>query len=249
MDLKGKAALVTGGSRGIGEAVAYRLAEAGADVAVLSRKAEPLELVKQGIEQRGVRGLAIAAHAGKADAIKGAVQQVADAFGRLDILVNNAATNPHFGPTIDCPEVLWDKIFEVNVKGYFLACQAAAPHLEQTEGVIINVASVAGLKPAPFMGAYSVSKAAVIHLTKVLAKEFGGLKIRVNCVAPGVIKTRFSQALWQNEMIMEEVMKTHAVPRIGEPEEVAAAVAYFASPEATYATGSVLVLDGGELVS
>jgi len=248
VDLKGKAALVTGGSRGIGEAVAYRLAEAGADIAVVSRKAEPLALVAKGIEERGARGLAIAAHVAKAEAIQGAVEQAAAEFGRLDILVNNAATNPHFGPTMDCSETLWDKIFEVNVKGYFLASQAAAPHLEQTEGVIINLASVAGLKPAPFMGVYSVTKAAVIQLTKVLAKELGGLKIRVNCIAPGVIKTRFSQALWENENIMEEVMKSHAVPRIGTPEDVAAAVAYFASPEASYATGSVLVLDGGELV-
>ena len=248
MDFQGKVVIITGGSRGIGEAAAYAFAEAGADVAVISRKAEAVEKVAQSISSRGVRGIGIAAHAGKVDEIKSAIDKVASDWGRVDILVNNAATNPHFGPIMDCTESLWDKIFEVNVKGYFLAAQAAMPYLEKTKGVIVNVASVAGLKPSPMMGVYSITKAAIIHMTKVLARELGERDIRVNCVAPGVIRTRFSQALWENEGIMNEIMKAHAIQRIGEPEEVAHAILYLASPTAAYVTGSVVVLDGGELV-
>jgi len=247
-DFENKVALITGASRGIGEAVAISLSRAGARVALLSRKMEALQEVASAIEEEGGEALPLSVHCGKGDEISRAIERVVEVFGGLDVLVNNAATNPHFGPILDCPESMWDKIFQVNVKGYFLAIQAAVPHLEGSQGVVINVASIAGIRPAPMMGVYSVSKAAVIHLTRTCAKELGGRGIRVNCVAPGLIKTRFSQAIWGNEAVMDELMKFHAIDRIGTPEEVADAVLYLAGPSATYITGSTLVLDGGELL-
>jgi len=247
-DFQGKVVVVTGGSRGIGEATARAFAAEGARVAVLSRKLEALQEVTTAIQDAGGEAMAVQAHCGKAEEIVQAVDTVVDVWGGLDILVNNAATNPHFGPILDCPEGMWDKIFQVNVKGFFLAIQAAAPHLERRDGVIVNVSSIAGIKAAPMMGIYSVSKAAVIHMTKALARELGGRGVRVNCVAPGLIRTHFSRAIWDNEALMDEVMKSHAVDRIGEPEEVAKAILYMAGEGASYVTGSVLVLDGGEIL-
>ncbi|NOZ85473.1 MAG: SDR family oxidoreductase [Deltaproteobacteria bacterium] len=248
MDLTGKSAIVTGGSRGIGEATALAFAEAGAKVAVMGRKLEPLQEVVAKIESKGGKGLALQAHVARPDEVGAAVRKAVQTFGELDILVNNAATNPHFGPLIDCSNELWDKIFEVNLKGCFLVTKSCVPFLEKTGGCIVNVASVAGLKPFPLMGVYAVTKAGMIHLTKILAKELGPRKIRVNCVAPGVIKTRFSKAIWENEAILDEILKGHAIDRIGEPEEVASAIMYLASKDSAYTTGTVLVLDGGEML-
>ncbi len=249
-DLTGKVAIVTGASRGIGETIAQTLAKAGAKVAIASRKQEDLQAVADEIKAAGGEAVAIACHTGKREQVQALVQQVLDTWGRVDIVVNNAATNPHFGPMITSEEWQWDKTFEVNIKGYFWLAQAAIPAMEQQGGgSIINVASVAGLNPGTAMGVYSVSKAAVIAMTKQLAQELGHANIRVNALAPGLIKTKFSSALWGNEDINNKILGSTPLGRIGTTDEVAAAALYLASDEAAFTTGTVITMDGGSLVN
>ena len=249
-DLTGKVAIVTGASRGIGETIAQTLAKAGAKVAIASRKQEDLQAVADEIKAAGGEAVAIACHTGKREQVQALVQQVLDTWGRVDIVVNNAATNPHFGPMITSEEWQWDKTFEVNIKGYFWLAQAAIPAMEQQGGgSIINVASVAGLNPGTAMGVYSVSKAAVIAMTKQLAQELGHANIRVNALAPGLIKTKFSSALWSNEDINNKILGSTPLGRIGTTDEVAAAALYLASDEAAFTTGTVITMDGGSLVN
>jgi NAD(P)-dependent dehydrogenase (short-subunit alcohol dehydrogenase family) len=174
------------------------------------------------------------------------VEQTLAAFGRVDIAVNNAATNPHFGPLLTADEGQWDKILDTNVKGAFRVCQAVVPHMEaQGGGSIINLTSIAGLRPSPGMGIYGISKSAIIMLTQILALELGPANIRVNAIAPGVIKTRFSQLLWQTPQIAEPTLAHMPLGRFGEPEDVAGLALYLASPAADYVTGAVFVVDGG----
>jgi NAD(P)-dependent dehydrogenase (short-subunit alcohol dehydrogenase family) len=249
-DLTGKVAIVTGASRGIGEAIARMFAQAGAKVVVASRKIEDLQAVADDIKAAGGEAIAVACHTGKREQVQALVQRAVDEWGRVDIAVNNAATNPHFGPILNSDEAQWDKTYEVNVKGYFWLAQASAPHMERAGGgSIINVASVAGLNPATAMGIYSVSKAAVIALTKQLAQELGPANIRVNALAPGLIKTKFSSALWGNEDISGKITGGTPLGRIGTPEEVAAAALYLAADESAFTTGTVMTMDGGSLVN
>ncbi len=245
-DLTGKVAIITGASRGIGEAVAASFAQAGASVVLTSRKQETLDLAAQRIRDAGGRALAVAAHAGQeADALN-VVEHTLAEFGRLDILVNNAGANPHFGPVLSAEGSHWDKIFEVNVKGYFFMAKAAVPAMQSTGGgKIINVASIAGINPGPMMGVYSTSKAAVIMLTKVLAAELAADNIQVNAIAPGFIKTKFSAALWTNPALNEAVERVTPQGRVADPEEVTGAALYLASGASSFTTGSVLVVDGG----
>jgi NAD(P)-dependent dehydrogenase (short-subunit alcohol dehydrogenase family) len=220
--------------------VAHTLAQAGARVMLCSRKIEGVQPVADSINAAGGTALAMACHTGQRAQVQALVERTVAEWGRLDIVVNNAATNPHFGPMIDSEESQWDKTYEVNVKGYFWLAQAAVPHMERVGGgSIINVASVAGLHPGTAMGIYSVSKAAVIAMTKQLAQELGHRNIRVNAIAPGVIKTRFSSALWGNEQIHETVVGNTPLGRIGTPDEVTGAVLYLASPAVR------VFLDGG----
>lgn len=248
--IQGKVAVVTGASRGIGRAIAHGLSEAGAKVVLSSRKLEDLQKVAEEIRRKGGDAFPIVAHNGKVADLETLVKKTVEHFGTIDILVNNAATNPVFGPIIQVEESAWDKIMEVNVRGAFFLSRAAAQVMgEKGGGVIVNIASSAGLRPMPFLGAYSVSKAGVIMLTKVLAVEWAGLKIRVNAVAPGIIETRFSEALWKNEAILEEVQKRQPIPRVGQPEEIASAVLFLASPASSYMTGEVMVIDGGGVLA
>lgn len=243
----GRVALVTGASRGIGAAVAQRLAAEGATVVLSSRRQEDLDKVAEAINRDG-RGTAaaVAAHAGRPEDIEQLVATVVDRFGHIDVLVNNAATNPHFGGMLDADLGAWDKTFEVNLRGVFVLTKAVVEaSMNRRGGSIVNVASVGGIRPAFGLGIYNVTKAALIMFTQQLAKEIGGRGIRVNAVAPGVIKTRFAQVLWQTPEIHDRVVHANPMGRIGVPEEVANAVAFLASDEASYINGEVLVIDGG----
>jgi NAD(P)-dependent dehydrogenase (short-subunit alcohol dehydrogenase family) len=245
--LDNRVAVVTGASRGIGKSVALGLAAAGADVVVSSRKQADLDAVAQEIRTKtGRRVLAVAAHAGKPDDLARLVASTTDAFGRLDVLVNNAGTNPVFGPLIDVAPEAWDKIMEVNVRGVLLLSQRAARvMIEQKRGSIINVSSTGGLRVPTMIGAYGISKAAVIMLTRVLARELGAFNVRVNAIAPGLVETKFSEALWKNEAILGSYLKGTPLGRTGQPEEMVGAVVYLASDASSFVTGHTLVLDGG----
>jgi len=246
--LSGKVALVTGGSRGIGKAIAVGLAKFGADVAVTSRKLPDLEEVAAEIKGLGRRSMAVATHVGKMDEINNLVPKVKDELGRIDILVNNAGTNPTMDPAIDIEERAWDSIMNLNLKGLFFLGQAVARLMkEQGGGKIINVASVAGITP-DILPVYSISKAGVIMATKVMAQQWAQYNIRVNAIAPGLVKTRFSEALWSNPDIAQAVMTRTPLQRIAEPDEMVGAVIFLASDASSYVTGHVLVVDGGSVI-
>lgn len=244
--LDGRVALVTGASRGIGSAIALALAEQGAQVVLSSRKQADLDVEAERINARfPERAMAIAAHAGKAEDLQLLVDKAMARFSRIDILVNNAATNPYFGPVLSAELSAWDKTFEVNLRGIFLLTKLVyQASMEKKGGAIVNVASVGGLRPGLGLGVYNVTKAGVIMLTRQLARELGGT-VRVNAVAPGLVKTRFAEALWGNEAILERVLASNPMGRIGMPDEIAGAVAFLASDAASYINGEVLVIDGG----
>lgn len=245
-DLSGRVALVTGASRGIGGAIAEILAEHGASVVLSSRKQADLDAEAERINSRyPERAIAIAAHAGRPEELERLVGDVMERFSRIDILVNNAATNPYMGPVMGAELAAWDKTFEVNLRGVFVLTRLVyAAWLEAHGGAIVNIASIGGLRPGIGLGIYNVTKAGIIMLTRQLAREMGG-RVRVNAVAPGVIKTRFAEALWGNEAILERILAQNPLGRIGMPEEVAAAVLFLASDAASYVNGEVLVVDGG----
>ena len=245
-DLSGRVALVTGASRGIGSAIAEILAEHGAQVVLSSRKQADLDAEVERINALyPEKAVAIAAHAGKQDDLERLVQQAMERFSRIDILINNAATNPYFGPVLGAELSAWDKTFEVNLRGIFvLTQQVYRASMEAHGGAIVNIASIGGIRPGLGLGVYNVSKAALIMLTRQLARELGG-QVRVNAVAPGLVKTRFAEALWGNQEILDRVLAQNPMGRIGVPSEVAAAVLFLASDAASYVNGEVLVVDGG----
>ncbi|MFC1927914.1 glucose 1-dehydrogenase [Chloroflexota bacterium] len=246
--LSGKVALVTGGSRGIGKAIAVGLAKFGADVAVTSRKLPDLEEVAKEIKGLGRRSMAVATHVGRTEEINNLVPKVKEELGRIDILVNNAGTNPTMASAIDIEERAWDSIMNLNLKGLFFLGQAVARVMkEQGGGKIINVASVAGITP-DILPVYSISKAGVIMATKVMAQQWAQYNIRVNAVAPGLTKTRFSEALWSNTAIEKAVMERTPLRRVAEPDEMVGAVIFLASDASSYVTGHVLVVDGGTVI-
>ena len=245
-DLSGRVALVTGASRGIGSAIASALAEQGAEVVLSSRKQADLDEEAERINARYPgRATAIAAHAGRPEDLERLVKEVMTRSSRIDILVNNAATNPSVGPMMGAELAAWDKTFEVNLRGMFILTQLVyAASMETHGGSVVNVASVGGIRPGIGLGIYNVTKAGVIMFTRQLAREIGG-KVRVNAVAPGLIKTRFAQALWGNEAILDRILAANPMNRIGVPDEVAGAVVFLASDAASYINGEVIVIDGG----
>lgn len=248
ISLKGKVVLISGASRGIGEASALAFAEAGADVVVASRNLAELERVAEKIRAKGVRSLPVASHVAKIDDSIRLVERARKEFGRIDVLFNNAGTNPYYGPLTDVPEWAWDTTFNVNLKGpFFLAQQVARVMKEQGGGCIINTASIAGFRPSD-LNIYCLTKAAYIMLTEVMAKEWGQWGIRVNAIAPGVIKTRLSEGLWKEEARGKSVEDRTPLMRIGEPEDVAGAVLFLASDLARYITGETIVIDGGQIL-
>jgi len=247
--LDNQVAIITGASRGIGEAIATAFAEAGAKVVLSSRKQPDLERVTQEIKKSGGEAFPIAAHGGKIEDLKALVQKTIDRYGRIDILVNNAGTNPLFGPIINTDEKAWDKIFEVNIRGFFFLSKEVVPIMtEKGGGKIVNMASVAGIKPGLGLGAYSVSKAGVIMLTRVLAQEWAAMNIRVNAIAPGVIKTKFSEAIHGSPEIAEEILKGLPIKRLGEPLDIVGAALFLASEASSYITGQTIVVDGGGMM-
>ena len=248
-DLTGKVALITGASRGIGQAIVEAYAAAGAKVVLASRKQAGLDEVAAIIRQKGGEALPIAAHTGDGEAVAALMTQIMEAYGGVDILVNNAATNPHFGPIMTSEDSHWDKILDVNVKGYFRMAKACAESMKaRGGGKIINIASIAGLEPAPGMGIYCVSKAAVLMLTEVLAAELAADNIQVNAIAPGFVKTAFSRALWQNESLYQNIVQSVAQNRMAEPEELTGIALYLASDASSFTTGARFVIDGGQMV-
>ena len=245
-DLTGKVAIITGASKGIGEAIAEVYANAGARVIISSRKLEAVDKVAESIISKGGQAKAIACHMGSENDIARLVTETIAAYGTIDIVVNNAAVNPVYGPVVETEGNAFDKIMNVNVKGPFELAKRAYPYMkEKKSGSVINISSIGGLRPEPGLGMYSVSKAALISLTKVMAKEWGEDNIRANVICPGLIKTKFSEALWNNEKIMHTMMKILPIKRVGTTEEIAALALYLASDASAYSTGSVFTADGG----
>lgn len=246
LSLAGQRAIVTGASRGIGAAIAERLGKNGAKIALVSRKLDALERSAAELAAFGIETMTVAANLGRPDAVRSIVPRVVEQWGGVDILINNAATNPVFGPLTDLSEDGWDKILDTNVKGPFLLSQAAAKDmLTRGKGAIVNIASTGGLEPSPMLGAYCVSKAAVIMLTKTLAAELGPRGIRVNCIAPGLVETKFADVLVNTPSIHEAIIERAALRRHGQPDEIAGAAHFLVSAAASYMTGQVMVIDGG----
>jgi len=248
-DLAGKTAIVTGASKGIGEAVAHGLAAFGAKVIVSSRKQDAVDAVADAIRREGGEAAAVAANTGKLEDLQALAEQTASRFGGVDILVNNAAANPVYGPSLRVGDKVFDKIMNVNVKGPFELAKLVHPQMAtRGGGSIVNISSIGGISPEPGLGVYSVSKAALISLTKVLASEWGADGIRVNAVCPGLIKTKFSQALWRDEATLDRFTKHLPLGRIGQPEDVVGICLLLASPAGAYMTGGVYTADGGHTI-
>jgi dehydrogenase/reductase SDR family protein 4 len=246
LNLVGQRAIVTGASRGIGAAIAQRLGRNGAKVALVSRKLGDLDRFAAELAKSGIETMTLAANLGRPDDVRRIVPSVVAKWGGVDILVNNAATNPVFGPMTDLAEEGWDKIIDTNLKGPFLLSQASAKDMvTRGGGAIVNIASTGGLEPSPMLGAYCVSKAAVIMLTKTLAAELGPSGIRVNCIAPGLVETKFADVLVNTPSIHEVIVGRSALRRHGQPSEIAGAAHFLVSAAASYMTGQVMVIDGG----
>lgn len=246
-DLKGKVAIVTGGGRGIGKAIAYRFAEAGADVVIASRKMDNLEKTVEEFAHLPGRTIPIVCHVGRADDIESLVRQTEEQAGPVDILVNNSATNIGQGPSLNLTDEMFSKMMEINVLSAMRLIRLTAPRMIErgTGGSIINVVSIAGLRPQ-FEGLlYSMSKAALIMMTRSWAVELGKNNIRVNAIAPGLIQTDFSEFFWKNEDRLDQIRAMQPIPRIGVPEEIGGIALYLASNESSFVTGQTFVVDGG----
>lgn len=245
-NLEGKVALVTGASRGIGEAIAKLLAQQGAHVIVSSRKVDDCQKVADAIIADGGKAEALACHVGDMEQITSAFATIKASHGKLDILVNNAAANPYFGHILDTDLGAYNKTVDVNIRGYFfMSVEAGKIMREQGGGCIVNTASVNGLQPGDMQGIYSITKAAVINMTKSFAKECARHNIRVNALLPGLTKTKFAGALFSNENIHKQAIAQIPLHRHAEPEEMAGTVLYLVSDASSYTTGECIVVDGG----
>ena len=249
-NLKGKVAIVTGSSKGIGKAIAKGLAQMGADVVISSRNQEACDTVVSEFENEGLKAVGIACHIGKEEQRKNLVDTVVEKLGRIDVLVNNAAINPVYGPIENVEPEIFDKIMEVNVKAPWALSNLVLPHMQSNKkGSIINIASVEALTPGFGLGLYSTSKAALLMLTKNQAKEWGQHGVNVNAICPGLIQTKFSAALWTNEKLLGKLEKSIPSGRMGQPEEMIGLACLLASEAGSYMTGGVYTADGGYMIA
>lgn len=248
-DLTGKVAIVTGSSKGIGESIARGLAEFGAHVVISSRNQETVDQIAESYKKDGLSAIGIACNVGKPEELDILVTKTMEAFGRIDIIVNNAAINPYYGPVEGSDDGVFQKIMNVNVAAALELCKRVLPQLKETRGSIINISSVEGLIPGSGLGLYSVSKAAITMLTGNMAKEWGRYGIRANTVCPGLVKTKFSQALWTNDKTLSDYEKHVPLRRMAQADELAGVVCFLASDASSYVTGSVIAVDGGYLIA
>jgi len=250
-DLTGKVAVITGSSRGIGKAIAEALADHGAKVVISSRKQDACDAVAGDINAKHGenRAIAIAASISSKEALQALVYQTHSAFGRIDVLVCNAASNPYYGPMAGITDEQFRKILDNNViANHWLISMAAPEMLDRGEGSVIIVSSIGGLTSSTMIGAYNISKAADFQLARNLAAEFGPKGVRVNCIAPGLVRTDFAKALWENPEVLKAVTKTTPLRRIGEPHEIAGAAVFLASPASSFVTGQTIIVDGGSTI-
>tara|TARA_B100001778_G_scaffold123159_1_gene101243 strand:+ start:4510 stop:5262 length:753 start_codon:yes stop_codon:yes gene_type:complete len=246
LSLAKKTAIVSGGSKGIGKAIAMKLAQAGANVVICSRKKENLDSAVNEAELNGLTLIPIKCNTSNNESIQSVVDHTIEKFDRVDVLVNNAAANPYYGLILNSEDSHWDKIFDVNVKGYFNFAKACSDTMiANNSGKIINVASIAAKTPLEGLGVYNISKAAVVMLTKVLAKELGEHNIQVNTLSPGLIKTDFSKALWENEDTYNKIVKSIPQGKMGSPDDISGMALYLASEASDFVTGSIFTVDGG----
>lgn len=244
-DLSGRTAIVTGASKGIGLAIAEAFGQQGANVVISSRKQEACDEVANEFIRQSIQAKGIACHMGDFDNIPRLVDKTVEAFGSIDVIVNNAATNPVFGGLEDVDPGAFDKIVDVNVKGPWMLCNAALPHLKEVKGSIINISSIEGITPGQGLGLYSVSKSALIALTKVQAREWGKAGVRSNVICPGLVETKFSEALTSNEHILKHVMAKQALPDVAQPIDIAGLALLLATDASGFLTGGVYTADGG----
>ena len=248
-DLTGKVALITGSTRGIGKAIAEEMARAGAKVVISSRKPEPCHEVCEAIKAEGGEAIAVPCNVGKKDDLMNLVDETLAAFGKIDILVCNAATNPVYGPTAELTDEAWDKIMDTNVKGTFWLTNMVLPQMaEKGEGAVVLLSSIAGLRGNTTIGTYGVSKAAEAALARNLAVEWGPKGIRVNSIAPGLIKTDFAKALWEDPVRVKRAEDKTPLRRIGDPVDIAGLAVFLSTRASAYITGQVIVADGGETI-
>jgi len=245
-DLSGKVAVVTGSSKGIGRAIAERLAEHGARVVVSSRKADACEAVAQGIRERGGEACVIPCNISHKDQLRALVDGTVARWGGIDVLVCNAALNPYFGPAAGIPDEAYDRIMDANVRSNFWLCNMALPGMaEGGGGAVIVVSSIAGLRGSPMLGVYGLSKAADMQLVRNIACEWGPRGVRANCIAPGLVRTDFARALWEDPANLARRTRDTPLQRIGEPDEIAGAAVFLAGPAGSFMTGQTMVIDGG----
>jgi len=249
-ELTDKVVVITGSTKGIGRAMAEQMAKAGAKVVVSSRKAEPCDEVAAAINAAGGEAIAIPCHIGHKDQLQNLVDQTIAKWGRIDVMVCNAAANPFYGSLADIPDELFDKTMETNVRSNVWLANMVAPQMkERKDGVIIITSSIGGLKGDANLGAYAISKAADMQLARNLAVELGPYNIRVNCIAPGLVRTDMARALWENPDTYKRVCATAPLQRIGEPDEIAGAAVFLASKAGSFMTGQTMVIDGGVTIA
>jgi NAD(P)-dependent dehydrogenase (short-subunit alcohol dehydrogenase family) len=249
-NLEGRTALITGSSRGIGRAIAERMAEAGARVVVSSRKLEACEEVVAVIRKAGGEATAIACNIAAKPELEALVARTREVFGKIDVLVCNAAVNPHYGPSQEIPDSAFEKVLDCNIRSNHWLCQMVIPEMAQRgDGAVIIVSSIGGLKGSSALGTYGLSKAADMALARNLAVEWGPKNVRVNCIAPGLVRTDFARALWENPEIYDQTVRRYPLRRIGEPDEIAGTAIFLASQAGSFVTGQTIVVDGGATIT